>query len=138
MAASPEIAAPTATKTSHYCSHCSLPVPSSRTVNGATTQFCCAGCEAVWQLLHECKLEEYYRLRDLYADSSRGPARVSGKSFDYLDDPEYLSRFTDARADGLVRVELYLEGVHCVACSWLVEKVLLEQAGAKFAHLNLG
>ena len=127
-----------ATKTTHSCSHCSLPVPATRVVAGAETQFCCAGCEAVWQILHECNLEEYYRLRDLYSDNRRGPARVSGKSFEYLDDPEYLRRFSEARTEGLVRVELYLEGVHCVACSWLVEKVLMEQVSANFAQLNLG
>ena len=122
----------------HLCSHCNLPVPTVRMVSGAETQFCCAGCEAVWQILHDCNLEEYYRLRDLYPEGRQSPARVSGKSFEYLNDPEYQRRFTDLRTDGTCRVELYLDGVHCVACSWLVEKVLLEQTKARFAHLNLG
>jgi Cu2+-exporting ATPase len=92
----------------------------------------------VWQILHECSLEDYYRLRDIYPEGRQSPARVSGKTFEYLDDPEYLRRFAEARMGGLCRVELYLEGVHCVACSWLVEKVLLERTKAHYAHLNLG
>jgi Cu2+-exporting ATPase len=113
-------------------------VPDARVVDGSEAQFCCAGCEAVWRILHECQLDEYYRLREEFTEGKRVPAKVTGKSFEYLDDPEYLKRFAEARAEGAVHVELYLDGVHCVACSWLVEKVLMERAGAQYAQLNLG
>ncbi len=120
------------------CAHCGLPVPASRVTADSDGQFCCAGCEAVWKLLHECKLEEYYRLRGAYEDKPAAPARVSGKRFEYLDDPDYLARFGEPRTAGGYRVRLYLEGVHCIACAWLVEKVLLEREQARFARLDLG
>jgi Cu2+-exporting ATPase len=120
------------------CAHCSLPVPPSRILSSATEQFCCAGCEAVWKILHECRLEDYYRLRDTIGDSKGVPAHISGKQYGYLDDPDYLAKFGEPRSAGGVRVQFYLEGVHCIACSWLVEKVLLDIEGATFARLDSG
>jgi len=117
------------------CAHCGLPVPRTRITTGSDAQFCCAGCEAVYRIVHECSLEEYYQLRERYGDRGAAPAKISGKTFDYLDDPEYLTRLGEARAGGYL-VRFYLDGVHCIACSWLVEKVLLEREGASYAHLN--
>lgn len=120
------------------CAHCGLPVPASRVVAGADRLFCCAGCEAVWQIIHECSLDDFYRLKNEYGEDRKQPAKVSGKSFDYLDDPDYLKRFSEPRTGGGVRVRFYLDGVHCIACSWLVEKVLMEKEGARYARLDLG
>ncbi|MFZ5433549.1 MAG: heavy metal translocating P-type ATPase, partial [Calditrichota bacterium] len=124
-------------RTEVLCTHCGLPVPSSRIAKNAEHQFCCAGCEAVYQILHECNLEEYYRLRDAYGGDEKKPAKVSGKTYDYLDDPDYLKRLGEPRAGGYL-VRFYLDGVHCIACSWLVEKVLLERERVNYAHLDLG
>jgi P-type Cu2+ transporter len=121
------------------CSHCGLPVPSVLLVAGRAEQFCCSGCEAVWHVLRECRLDDYYRLRDAYGDTKAAePACISGKSFSYLDDPDYLRRYGEPRTAGGYRMRFYLDGVHCIACSWLVEKVLLEREGARFAQLDLG
>lgn len=120
------------------CAHCGLAVPCTRVRPDEREQFCCTGCEAVWQILHECDLTEYYRLRDAYGEGSARPARVSGKSYEYLDDPQFITRFGSPRANGGIRVEFYLEGVHCIACSWLVDKILIEREGARFSRLDLG
>ncbi|MBU0509121.1 heavy metal translocating P-type ATPase [bacterium] len=120
------------------CAHCGLPVPRTRIVSEAERQFCCAGCEAVYRIVHECNLEDYYRLRKEYGERSTAPAKVTGKSFEYLDDPDYLKRLGQPRTAGGWLVRFYLDGVHCIACGWLVEKVLLEIEGARFAHLDLG
>ena len=47
-------------------------------VAGAGNQFCCTGCEAVYQTLHACGLESYYRLRD----GSAARRRPAGSSFE--------------------------------------------------------
>jgi Cu2+-exporting ATPase len=120
------------------CAHCGLPVPLSRLRTTAEHHFCCNGCEAVWNILHNSNLTEYYGLRNAYAETEPHAARVSGKSFAYLDDPEFIKKFGRPRVGGGVAVQFYLEGVHCIACSWLVEKVLLEREGARFARLDLG
>ncbi|MCB1060615.1 MAG: heavy metal translocating P-type ATPase metal-binding domain-containing protein [Calditrichaeota bacterium] len=114
-----------------------MPVPPARQVESGDA-FCCAGCEAVYAILHESDLDEYYAMRDRLGAEKTGPARVSGKAFDYFDDPEFLKRYAEPRSEGLLSVRFYLEGVHCAACSWLVEKVLLEREGAAYAQLDMG
>ena len=120
------------------CSHCGLPVPQALIRQDREEQFCCGGCEAVYGILNDCDLDEYYRLRDELSSDKPKPAQVSGKDFSYLDDPEFLKKYTVPRTKGNLSVQLYVEGVHCVACSWLIEKVLMEREGADFARLDLG
>ncbi len=35
------------------CAHCALPVPAWLIKDGAARQFCCQGCRAVWNVIHE-------------------------------------------------------------------------------------
>jgi Cu2+-exporting ATPase len=119
------------------CAHCGLPVPPGL-MKPESVSFCCAGCEAVYAILHETNLDDYYALREELGAGKQGPARVTGKSFSYLDEPEFLKRYAEPRAEGRVAIRFYLEGVHCAACSWLVEKVLLEKQRVAYAHLDLG
>lgn len=113
-------------------------MPAPRRIPDAPQLFCCGGCEAVWGILQECQLDDFYRLRDALGENRKVPARVSGKSFDYFDDPEFLRRFGEPLADGGLRVRCFLDGVHCIACSWLVEKMLLERTGVRYAALDVG
>ncbi len=55
-----------------------------------------------------------------------------------MDDGEFLTRYATPKAEGRLEIRLYLEGVHCAACTWLVEKVLMEREGAAFAQLDQG
>ncbi|MBU1636564.1 heavy metal translocating P-type ATPase metal-binding domain-containing protein, partial [bacterium] len=120
------------------CSHCGLPVPQPLIRQDREEQFCCGGCEAVYGILHDCDLDEYYKLRDELSSDKPKPAQVSGKDFSYFDDPEFLKRFALPKTKGNLSVQLYVEGIHCVACSWLIEKVLMEREGAAFARLDIG
>src|SRR5262245_27638849 len=45
------------------CAHCALPVPPGPIDATADRQFCCQGCRAVWDLIHDRGLERYYALR---------------------------------------------------------------------------
>ncbi|NBP25509.1 MAG: hypothetical protein EBU81_13360, partial [Proteobacteria bacterium] len=51
----------TASPRSSACSHCGLPCGESP-LRGSGKQFCCAGCQAVFELLSEGGLDEFYRL----------------------------------------------------------------------------
>jgi Cu2+-exporting ATPase len=106
----------------HECAHCTLPVPAGLLEPGAERQFCCQGCRSVYSILHDFGLERYYRLR-AEADGSAGPARVSGRRFEEFDDPAFRSIYCRLQPGGLQSAELFLEGVHCAACVWLIEKL---------------
>ncbi|MCL4866558.1 MAG: heavy metal translocating P-type ATPase metal-binding domain-containing protein, partial [Gemmatimonadales bacterium] len=116
------------------CAHCGLPVPPGLVVPDRGDQFCCTGCEAVWGILHEAGLEGYYRLPE-----RRGLAvATSGRSFEEFDHPAFHALYVRSRPDGLLETELYLEGVHCSACVWLVERVPLTITGVARAELEIG
>ena len=115
------------------CGHCALDVPQGRVPPDATQAFCCTGCATAWQVLHAAGLEHYYAL------SRRREARVesSGRAFAEFDHEAFRELYVKRRADGLDEVSLYLEGVHCPSCVWLVESVPQALPGMAAAELDL-
>lgn len=119
------------------CSHCSLPVPAGLVEADAPNQFCCGACRAVWEAIHGCGLERYYELRDRQGAEAK-QARTTGRGYDEFDDPTFLKLYTRELGEGVRAAELFLEGVHCVACVWLVEKLPELAPGVLEARLDLG
>jgi Cu2+-exporting ATPase len=118
MASAEVAAAPAAVRAP--CAHCGLPVPPAAVEAGALRQFCCEGCRAVWAILHEHGLERYYALRE---DAAPAPAATADRRYGELDDAGFQARTCRPEPGGRMSTELYLEGVHCGACVWLVEKL---------------
>lgn len=104
------------------CSHCGLGVPPGLVDEGGREQFCCSGCQSAYGIIHGCGLDRYYHVREESA-RARGAVKASGKRFGEMDDPLFGSLYITRDSDGLSRVELFLEGVHCAACVWLVERL---------------
>ena len=119
------------------CAHCGLAVPSGLFREGETEQFCCSGCRQVYALVKEWGFDQYYRLVD-QQDSTLEPARVTGRSFEDFDDAGLQGEATEPVGADRCRTRLYLEGVHCPACVWLVEKLPAALPGVDEVRLNLG
>jgi len=119
------------------CAHCRKPVYSSATDPGISV-FCCTGCETVYQLLQSTGLTAYYDLRDRAGGETK---RVSETIPDlrYLDDPTFREKF-EKQLDGLKRPEMdfFVEGVHCAACIWLIEKLPDLVPGVESCRLDFG
>lgn len=119
------------------CAHCGLAVPAALVREGEPAQFCCGGCRQVHTLVREWGFDQYYRL----VRQQRGalePARVSGRSFEDFDDERVQAEATDEVGGERRCTRLYLEGVHCAACVWLVEKLPAVLSGVDEVRLNLG
>ncbi len=94
-------------------------------------QFCCSGCELVFETLRSSGLDEnYYSLRARFEDSGdAGPARATGRGYEAFDRDAFQDEYVqprlgaDGEPTGVVDVDLLLEGVHCAACVWLVERL---------------
>lgn len=71
------------------------------------------------------------------AAGDRIPAHVTGRGHEELDDPAFIARACTPLPGGLLATDLYLEGVHCAACVWLVEKVPSLVEGAIEVRLDL-
>jgi len=103
------------------CSHCGLPVPSARRDPDRATQFCCDGCSAVYSVLNSSGLEAYYQKQN--AAERRAAPAPSRLGFEELDQPSFAEQHCRNLGRGLSSVDLYLEGIHCSACVWLVERL---------------
>jgi Cu2+-exporting ATPase len=119
------------------CDHCGLPVPAGLVESGAELQFCCSGCRVAYDVIHGAGLDGYYELK-ARIDAPEQAAMGRGAASTEFDDPAFSELYCRTRPDGLTTVELYLEGVHCAACVWLVEKVPIVIPGVAECRLDVG
>lgn len=130
---------PTLTLGSSECAHCGLPVPNYR--QQSVPSFCCNGCESVYAILHQNALgESYYRLRRSASALPTGKRPLSSANEPLmleLDSEVFAEKHTTTSSDGYVRTQLFVDGVHCAACVWLIEQLPKELNGIRFAQLNL-
>src|SRR5690606_28527695 len=117
------------------CAHCDLPVPPGLVEPGAEHQFCCTGCRGVYDLLAANGLGRYY---DLCDGQPLEPVTATDRSYVEFADPGFIDRHCTTLPNGLQACELYLEGVHCAACVWLLEKLPRLQPGVAELRLNVG
>ncbi len=117
------------------CLHCG----SAFSARQARGQYCCAGCEAVHGLLKSAGLTRYYSILERVGarartlnDSTAAPGSSSSE-FAALDDPALRAQYVKTDS-----ARFYLEGVHCAACVWLVERLPELVAGLTSVRLDLG
>ncbi len=130
---------PTAPAPNAACAHCGLPVGDFPV--GSDPFFCCTGCAVVYDALQTAGLgDTYYRLRDV-APPSRDvrPAQtdLDALVLSEMDSPRFLDDHTRPIGDTLREAELFVDGVHCAACVWLVERIPYEIDGVEDARLDL-
>ncbi len=120
------------------CSHCGLPVPSALVDRDKNENFCCAGCESVYALLRGAGLDEYYAFRDKIGEKGQrvdldnatgGVAEFDTQTFRQL--------YCDELPSGQKKTELLVEGVHCAACVWLIERLPRLQPAVVEARLDM-
>ena len=104
------------------CTHCGLPVPAGRVEPQSVRQFCCDGCSAVYAVLSAAGLTDYYQ-HQTASDAAIASPRPSLRKFEELDDPAFQAQHCQSLGNGVCAIELFLEGIHCSACVWLVERL---------------
>ncbi len=120
------------------CYHCGLPNPPGHrwhgVFKGAPRTFCCAGCLGIAQTIHAAGLDAFYAQRT--ASGARPDAAdVHGDEWSAWDDAATQDRFVRP-AGKMLEVSLLLDGVHCSACTWLIEHWLLREAGVAEVSVN--
>ena len=106
------------------CRHCGSPVPANR-----ADEFCCSGCSYVFDLLHEQGLEQFY---DLKGGQSLPPVPAQAmreRDYQWLDDL--------VNAVEQPELSLSVQGLSCVGCVWLIEKVFSRHNGALRIHVDV-
>jgi P-type Cu2+ transporter len=120
------------------CFHCGLPLPPderfSEEIDGAEREFCCFGCQSVCQAIYEAGLQGFYQRTPegtLLAPPPEPPKDTALYDLDEVQE-EFIHDL------GAVReVHLLVEGIHCAACVWLIERTLARVPGVLNAQVNL-
>ncbi len=132
--------APSVTRAETPCAHCGLTVGARPVASAAGEACCCVGCATVRDALAHAGLGETYdRLRAL-APGTRAPSRAQAPdalAVAGLDAHGFLAEHTREAPDGRRQVDLFVDGVHCAACVWLVERLPAEMEGVASARLDL-
>ena len=95
--------------------------------------FCCQGCKMVYSILNENDLCNYYSLNDRAGTSQRG---VSSKTFDFLDDPDTITRLINFTDGNQTTVDFYIPQIHCSSCLWLLEHLYRLNSGIVLSRVN--
>jgi len=99
--------------------------------------FCCTACEEVHAAIDSLGLGRFYELRDRLPGERR-PALRRARGYEEFDDAAFERLHVRTLPSGARRVELFLEGVHCPACLWLVERIPHGLPGVRACRLDLG
>ncbi len=102
----------------------------------AGQQFCCAGCRTVAEAIQASGLSWYYQLLD--QEETAQPARTTGRDYAEMDDASFAEAHVRTGSRGELETVFYVEGVHCAACVWLVEKLPQVVPGVREARLDYG
>ena len=112
-------AAPLAPSRAPSCAHCGLPAPPAA---AGAPAFCCRGCESVYGLMQDEELGDFYALRARSGEGAPAPrvdaARLALATSSYA----HLDEALDPSREGAQEVTLYINGVHCAACAWVLER----------------
>jgi Cu+-exporting ATPase len=115
------------------CYHCGTPcIVSSITIDDKA--FCCDGCKLVYEILNENSLCDYYKLQSHPGLSQIKPIR--NDKFSYLDNEDIASKLYKFNDGKNAIVTLYIPGIHCSSCMWLMEHMYRLDAGIKESRLN--
>lgn len=114
------------------CFHCGETLENGVVVHDGKP-FCCAGCKAVYSILRENDLCDYYSIQSAPGVSQKDP---SGAGYAYLDDPGIGQRLLDFSNDRVGVVTLVIPGMHCSSCVWLLEHLHKIDQGIVHSRVN--
>jgi Cu2+-exporting ATPase len=123
----PPLASPAA------CFHCGADVADARwrcDVGGTLRAFCCAGCMAVARTIDAAGLAAFYERRSTPAGAL--PDEEEWQHYDAT-----AGACTRVADDGSHEASLLVEGIHCAACVWLIERWLARAPGVSEVSVNL-
>ena len=104
----------------NQCKHCSEPIitPFSNE-NGDI--FCCSGCQQVHAIISGNKLEHFYSIQEQTQSFTKSQKNRSHQEFKHLDSEECKKQYVHHISQDESTISFFIEGIHCIACIWLVE-----------------
>lgn len=116
------------------CLHCNSPLSPKQ------KEFCCLGCETVYKVIQTGGFQKYYEIKKTQNTFAKTkPVQLFNKNFNHFNDVEYLKSYSFASHNvDEISLRIYINGIHCLACLWILEQLPKHIAGLNFAKLNMG
>ncbi|MBK8339784.1 MAG: heavy metal translocating P-type ATPase [Flavobacteriales bacterium] len=102
------------------CFHCGDPCAEERRIHEGK-DFCCQGCEVVYDLLNESGLCDYYALEKQPGVKQRNT--VDEQRTELFELAEVRERIVEFSEEGITRVRFHVPQMHCSSCIWLLENL---------------
>jgi Cu2+-exporting ATPase len=120
------------------CFHCALPVQRADEfqveIDGDLKSVCCPGCKAVAELIRDTGMSSYYAMREAPQPGAGKPADDAAE-WQIYDRDDMLAAFATV-TDDIAAATIYMGGMYCAACSWLIETTLARTPGIASAEVN--
>jgi Cu2+-exporting ATPase len=120
------------------CFHCGLVIPAEADyrsqLEGKQRDFCCFGCQSVCEAIFQAGLQGYYQRTPQGA--LLVPPPLPPKDIEMYDLDEVQQDFVNCQGD-IRDTHLLVEGIHCAACVWLIERGMMRIAGVRTVNVNL-
>jgi P-type Cu+ transporter len=95
--------------------------------------FCCYGCQTVYDILNDNDLCEYYSYE---ANPGIAGGKIAADAFAYLDEKSVRDRVLLFQSQNFAKVELYVPAIHCISCLWLLENLQKLRKGVLRSQVN--
>ena len=120
------------------CFHCALPVDRlgefQVEIAGELKSVCCPGCKAVAELIRDTGMTNYYAMRESAQPGAGRPADDAAE-WQIYDRDDMFTAFAHADGDS-AEATIYVGGMYCAACSWLIETTLARLDGIVSAEVS--
>ena len=120
------------------CFHCGEPIPPgvdlAVTIDGKARPVCCAGCQAVAQLIFGAGLGRYYQFRQELARKAGEDIDRQIAAWQGCDARESL--WGAELADNRRELLLQTEGIRCAACAWLIRSHMEKKPGVDSVQVD--
>jgi len=113
------------------CYHCGLDC-GSKPILFDEKDFCCNGCQTVYEILSANDLNDYY---DLNSTPGSIPPELEGK-YDYLDNKDIIDKLLSFNDGERAVVELHIPAIHCSSCIWVLENLTKLAQGITSSQVN--
>ena len=117
------------------CYHCQQPILAGTDIHDdAGHAYCCTACRAVAAIISAHHLDQYYTVRDRPAP--RPDTAYDHSHWQAYDLPDIAAQYTYHDGENN-EIHLYIDGLHCAACTWLISRALERAHGITHTHINL-
>jgi Cu2+-exporting ATPase len=124
--------------TENACFHCGETIPAGTSLfvvrDGQRRAVCCAGCQAVAELIFSSGLGRYYQFRQELGRKAGEDVAAELSAWEGCDDRESLwgAELTEGRRELLLQTE----GIRCAACAWLIRSHLENLPGVQSTQVD--